>query len=200
MSTLLPALRQATQKLHSRLEHRMNLFGREHSRPDYERLLRAFWGFYQPLEARLGAVQGLRERVPDLDLRLAKTAWLETDLLALGLATTDLESLPRCSALPDLPDEPSALGCLYVIEGSTLGGQIIGPHFRRTLGMEPSEGGRFFAGYGPETATLWRAFGEFCAGFTVGPEAIRAACGTFETLEAWLEQSGLLREVPPPRK
>ena len=52
--------------------------------------------------------------------------------------------------LPDLQGVQEALGCLYVVEGSTLGGQVIARHLRQTLGVDPRCGGSFFARTRPE--------------------------------------------------
>jgi heme oxygenase len=50
-------------------------------------------------------------------------------------------------------------GVLYVIEGSTLGGQIIVRHLERNLGLTRESGARFFHGYGADTEAHWQ---EFC--------------------------------------
>ena len=48
----------------------------------------------------------------------------------------------------------------YVLEGSTLGSQLLAAHFERLLAVRPHEGGTFFSGYGAATGSMWRAFRE----------------------------------------
>ena len=49
-----------------------------------------------------------------------------------------------------------AVGCLYVLEGSTLGGQIILRRAAERLGIDADTGAGFFHGYGAQTGAMWR--------------------------------------------
>lgn len=51
-----------------------------------------------------------------------------------------------------------ALGYMYVIEGSTLGGRVLLKHLAPKLAVDEKAGAAFFAGYGKETAAEWKAF------------------------------------------
>lgn len=53
---------------------------------------------------------------------------------------------------------PFALGILYVIEGSTLGGKVIYKHLQKTLGLNEESGAAYFYGYGDHTGELWKNF------------------------------------------
>ncbi len=53
-----------------------------------------------------------------------------------------------------------AMGILYVIEGSSLGGRVILKHIQKTLNIEQATGAAFFAGYGDRTGILWKEFME----------------------------------------
>lgn len=53
---------------------------------------------------------------------------------------------------------PFALGILYVIEGSTLGGKVIYKHIQKTLGLNEKSGAAYFYGYGEKTGELWKNF------------------------------------------
>lgn len=76
-----------------------------------------------------------------------------------------------------LPNAPSAFGSLYVIEGSTLGGQVLLPALQRLHGLDAGDGAAYFHGFGADTAGLWRDF-RAVAMREVGtePPAIAAAC------------------------
>jgi hypothetical protein len=47
---------------------------------------------------------------------------------------------------------------LYVIEGSALGGRVIAPKLKRTLGLAQGRGASFFHGFGGETGVMWNNF------------------------------------------
>ena len=72
-----------------------------------------------------------------------------------------------------------------MLEGSTLGGQIVARHLREQLGMTAQSGGSFFAGRGDAIVPMWRqlkaalsAYGE-ARSAAVEP-AVAAARETFE--------------------
>jgi heme oxygenase len=78
---------------------------------------------------------------------------------------------------------------MYVLEGATLGGQILLPHVRPLL--EGNGGGaRFFASYGDRVGAMWLAFHDRLETLDRS-ELARAvvttsACLTFESLDRWL--------------
>jgi heme oxygenase len=84
-----------------------------------------------------------------------------------------------------------AFGCLYVVEGSTLGGQIISRQVTRNLGLSPDNNGcRFFCCYGENTGTMWRRFGESLETFLTAnpdtrPQIVASALSTFECFQGW---------------
>jgi len=184
---ILQQLRTETQALHSALEARIPLLDATFSRADYRRLLGRFYGYYVPLEARLAGWSQGREM--DYAERV-KVPELERDLLALGETAAGIGQLPRCTALPALATEAERLGCLYVVEGSTLGGQIITRHLQKSLGLSPENGVAFFHGHGAATGARWKAFGgllEAAAARLEDDEAIIASANeTFRTLDGWL--------------
>ena len=105
------------------------------------------------------------------------------DLGALGAVPTDDE--PR---LEPVTGTDEALGRLYVLEGSTLGGSFIDRH----LGTLPALGGirlRAFSPYGAETGAMWHAFRRATRDRVArggDPEAmLAAATGTFRSLAQW---------------
>lgn len=85
------------------------------------------------------------------------------------------------------------LGCLYVIEGATLGGRVITRHLQNQLGTTPDSGGAFFDGYGAETGSRWKAFctmlsqyADHSADEDRQAAIVAGANRTFETLTHWL--------------
>lgn len=138
-------LRFETRYEHEAVEKVLDLMGSTHTVGDYRQRLKQFYGFYGAMEAALQA----RCATPQLALlspRLNKTLLLRQDLLYLGVAT---ETLPLFSKLPPIQTQPQVLGCLYVMEGATLGGRHIIQHVQATFGITTAYGRQFFWGLRP---------------------------------------------------
>ncbi|MDB5883846.1 MAG: biliverdin-producing heme oxygenase [Polaromonas sp.] len=153
----------------------------------YQQFLHRFLGYYEPLEAKMLALPYWDTLGFDYAERY-KTPRLLQDLRVLGETPESIEALARCPSLPTLTTQSQLLGCLYVIEGATLGGQIITRHLLANLGLRPSTGTSFFDGYGGQTGSRWKAF---CAmlsasGTESHDEIVASANQTFETLGNWL--------------
>ncbi|MFC4454156.1 biliverdin-producing heme oxygenase [Deinococcus sonorensis] len=151
---MLPLLKAHTQDLHQRVEQLLAIMADPLPAELYHQQLRQLYRLYNPLEARLSALP-----LPDAlgwPGRL-KAPLLEQDLSVLRLSVPD--PLPA-AALPELPSVAHALGCLYVLEGSTLGGQLIGRHLSRQLQLTAEHGAAFFNSYGVRVGPMWKAFGQ----------------------------------------
>jgi heme oxygenase len=81
----------------------------------HRRFLARMYGFHAPLERRLRLRTDLVQVLPDLVQR-QRADRIAHDLIALGVPPEDVDELPRCHDLPDLPDVAAALGCVYIIE------------------------------------------------------------------------------------
>lgn len=144
-------LKSETQALHEATEARMPVMDPALTREAYAGLLAQLYALVAPLETRLLALD-----LPaslSLEDRL-KTPALRRDLAALGAAIPP----ERADGLP--ASVPEGLGSLYVLEGGTLGGQIISRHLGPRLGLEAGAGLAYFSGYGPQTGPMWKRFGE----------------------------------------
>ena len=64
----------------------------------------------------------------------------------------------RMSELPSIRSHQHALGALYVIEGSTLGGKIISKMISHQIPSTDGHGLTFFNSYGDDTITMWERF------------------------------------------
>jgi heme oxygenase len=136
-------LRAATDRHHRRLETRVDAVARLSDpllRPD---LIRRYAALHLPADDALGP--HLRH-VPGLDFRGRS----RVPLLA-GLAGEH--------ALPPFPaprNRAVALGMLYVLEGSTLGGRLILATLAERGVVDPKLA--FLDPYGAQTGTRWRGF------------------------------------------
>lgn len=180
--TLLAYLRAATRPAHEAMEVALGLMDDGLEIVAYTRLLERFYGFWYGWQPRMAlllqdeALLGPRRR-----LHL-----LAADLAALGLSPAAVRALPRCS--PPLRDASEALGSLYVMEGSTLGGRAITRHVSNRLGLDGATGCAYFAGYGAATTPMWRSFLlRLEAADTLDAGRIAAgASATFDCLGHWL--------------
>ena len=189
MSALLQRLRDETRSIHERLERDLGLTERPLDLAGYRRLLSRFYGFHRSWEPAVAAALG-DEAFTAPRRRLCL---LERDLVHLGLGRDEIELLPACPDLPPLRTVPDAMGSLYVMEGSTLGGRVIAPHLERTLGLDANRGCAYFISYGDAVPQMWREFRARLAAAS-GPGSddavVTSATRTFERLHAWLVRGG----------
>jgi heme oxygenase len=59
-------------------------------------------------------------------------------------------------ALTEIRDAAGLLGAMYVMEGSTLGGQLIARHVERVLKLTAGQGSAYFRGHKEQTGKLWK--------------------------------------------
>lgn len=190
---LLDALRSATRPLHDQLEQSLDIQRRLNSFSDYQNLLRRFYGFYEPLERRLARVAGY-ETIPFDPRPRFKAQKLHADLMALGLSNEEITAIPQCDQLPNVDGPAQAMGCWYVLEGATLGGQMIRRHLESRLGLDVNSGGNFFYSYGREVGPMWNAFCILLNQSAFPPSdelrAVTSAVETFGSFGDWLKDLG----------
>lgn len=190
--SILERLRYETWHLHQALENDLPVMRPALQWADYRRLLARFYGFYMPVEEVLARVPDLGSTLPDWPQR-RKIDSLAKDLRALGATPQEIAELPLCVHLPAISGVEEALGTLYVLEGSTLGGQIIGRHLQATLHIGPDNGASFFRSYRDRVAPMWKTFQEVLRSREpAGHERmINAAGHTFESIHRWLKEDAI---------
>jgi heme oxygenase len=189
-SPLRQQLKRETADLHRRLEIDLGLLESGLSLDHYRRVLEFFFGFYAPIEA---ALAGVASAGPPLGLPLrARAALIESDLLSLGLSQREITGLPRCADLPRLSCAEEVAGCLYVVEGACLGGQVIAPALRERLGVAKGSGASFFIGDGEGTRARWSLFLAWLEGLvragSATAEIVVSARETFLAFARWVER------------
>lgn len=186
-SPLLAHLRRDTSAQHEAVEtNRFNqhLASGTATAADAAWFLGKLYGFVAPLEARLAELASQLDPAWELPARRRAHLILPDlhDLLGPAAAPP-----PLAAALPPLTTLAEALGVLYVLEGSTLGGQVIA----RQLAKAGIVGGqRYFTAYGPLTGPRWQTTCRLLAeAATPENEAaiVAAATRTFHDLGQWLE-------------
>jgi heme oxygenase len=152
---ILAKLKEATREQHEGLENTVNVMDQMFSPADYKKLLCKFYRFYSAIEPRIDRLD-LSASGYDFNER-RKLPKLEADLKSLGIFE-EAKELPRWEGLPALENNAQAFGSLYVMEGATLGGQLINRHLKEHLGISAENGGAFFNGYGARTGPMWKEF------------------------------------------
>ena len=149
-------LRMRTAPAHALVEARLGLPAAIRTVDDYAALLARFLGIYRPLERLLTAFpdwSGSGIALP----RRGHAECLASDLATLGVDPGAQRLAPH-RLLPDLSTFPHAVGALYVLEGATLGGQLILRDLQPRLGFAIAGATDFFGGRGELTGSLWRDF------------------------------------------
>ncbi len=159
--SILDKVKQETKLLHQGMHQHplmLNLLSHTSSLELYQCLLCAYYDLYRRIEAQLVAsIQRLNIEF-DYASR-TKLPWLEQDLIFFGINPTRTPTLDL--ALSNINDLSEFIAILYVIEGSTQGGQVLAKQLQSRLGIGPESGGRFFSAYGESTAPMWENFKQF---------------------------------------
>ena len=182
-------LKRGTASVHRQLEAQLGLLEPDLTLQRYRRVLQAFLGFYAPVEAGLASLAVV---APPLGVPLrARSKLLAGDLLSLGMSPRELADLPRCAELPRLSCLEDFAGCLYVLEGACLGGQVIAPRLHQRLGVAQGKGASFFIGDAGDTSARWLLILSWLEGlFHTGArteEIVASARATFCTFARWVE-------------
>ncbi len=121
------------------------------SNEDYARLLKYFYSYFNNVEKAIAPFV-TEELLPDYKER-RNSSHIKKDIETLG---GTIDELPQAS-VPEIKNHLHALGALYVMEGSIMGGKIIVQMLAKG-GI--TEGVSFFSGYGEETPAKWSVFTE----------------------------------------
>lgn len=188
---ILSLLKRETRPAHDRIEQNprlARLLATDLERDEYRMLLGRLYGYHRPLEARLAARPEWEAIGFCFDER-RRAGLLRRDLVSLGMTEAEIDALPDCPDLPDAGTFPRALGCLYVLEGSTLGGRIIARHLTQSLGLGAHDGAAFYQGHGDRTGPMWKTFGALLTEVARPPDfeaVVAAADETFTSMDRWL--------------
>lgn len=163
-------LRVATATLHRATEAAFDAGDRLATMAGYVDLLDRLWSLHAGVE------DALRSHGGDLP-GLALEALRRSPLLALDIETLAGRPprLPPSGLAYASPE--AALGGIYVVEGSILGGRVLMRRAERSLGVSATQGGRFLAGDGAATGARWRAFLAVLAALPAAGAAADAAEG-----------------------
>ena len=184
-------LKEATEKIHSEIEESTRLLSPTLSLTEYQTYLAKLYGFYTQIECQCDFFQYEFERVKLNLLERKKMSLLEQDLIECKITPT---SIPLCIYNPSLKTFADCLGCLYVLEGSTLGSQFVLSHLKRRFHPECRQWSfHYLDCYGIHTREMWNKFLQSLNYYSqLHPQEddiiIDSAIQTFTNLGLWLKR------------
>lgn len=154
---IMPLLKEKTKQAHENVEanaYSPNIMDGSLNKQQYTELIIANYIFNTGVETT--AYYALRRSGYDAAFALndrIKTPALMADLQALGIDPITIETkLPAINTVED------ALGYLYVAEGSTLGGAVIGRALAKNENLKDLTEFNFYGCYGELTGERWKNF------------------------------------------
>jgi heme oxygenase (biliverdin-IX-beta and delta-forming) len=168
-------IKEATHIAHQQLEKKVVLRLKAiRSNADYAALLKYFYAYFNALENAITPYV-TADVLPNITQR-RDTSYLKNYIEELG---SDVNDLPQVT-LPAINNVVDAMGALYVMEGSIMGGPYIVQMLQKG-GID--KGVSFFSGYGQNTGQMWDVFtaalNSVAATETEETAAIEAANQTF---------------------
>lgn len=143
-------IKAATKEAHQKLEKTVVLRLKDiRSETDYAEVLKCFYTYFNAVERAI-APYITTSVLPDYAQR-RNSSYIKKDIEDLGSSVADL-LVPK---VPHIKNTVTALGALYVLEGSIMGGPYIVEMLKK-YGMDKGFG--FFSGYGDDTGRMWGAF------------------------------------------
>ncbi len=181
-------LRSETKSVHQALEKALiPSIKQANSREAYAGILKIFYGYFKGIESQLDA-QLSGHVVPAYNKR-RKSKLILDDLESMEMSS----EFAMANDLPVLSTIPRALGAMYVLEGSTLGGRVITKMLQQTLQFGDTKHLQFFSGYGDQTEMMWGSFLETLISHATDEhtqnEIVNSATETFVKFKTWIEQN-----------
>jgi heme oxygenase len=182
-------LRRETETDHRAVEGALPLMHGELDTTQYVECLRQMYGIVTAWEER--AVEVAPDWMQTMLVSRQRKGMLELDLAWFGVTERD----NRRPDLPKMNNLPGLLGTMYVMEGSTLGGQLIAKHVETALHLSDGQGNAYFHGHGDRTGPMWKEFCQMLKNRVSEDgtaEVVTAAKAMFTTFGAWMREKSAM--------
>jgi len=183
-------LRQQTAESHQKLEDNYlskAILNASVTQAEYQNYLAGLYGLTIACEDQV--FPSVKQVVPQIEKRY-KSGKIIEDLSFTGYSDLKIDELPYYEYTFSTVAE--ALGIMYVLEGSSLGGRILYKHINQHLGLDSENGAAYFWGYGTETGPMWKSFissvAQYVAENNAGQQIIDSAIKTFNITDTWLSK------------
>ncbi|AYN68248.1 hypothetical protein D1013_13110 [Euzebyella marina] len=182
--TILDTIKKETKSHHQQVETVLvSELKSLKTKDDYAGLLARLYSFYKPIEDEVHRTIDA-EIITDISKR-EHTSRIVEDLQLLE----HREETPLPEPQLTMKSLSYALGVLYVMEGSTMGGQIISKMIHKNVDMNGADAVNYFSSYGDDTHKMWAKFKIQVIKIesTLNhKEVISGAEDTFNQLRQWL--------------
>jgi heme oxygenase len=183
-ATLQEELKSSTTKSHQALEKKMlKVIKGIKSKGDYVKFLKLMYGFHAAMEKEL------ERYMPYIQVGNRRLAYrLLNDIKQFE----PVKKVEMCRELPAIDSLASALGAMYVLEGSVMGAPHIVNMITSQLKLHDSSSLTFFTGQGEDMTASWKIFlTNFNRDFEDDERRaiIRSATTTFEMFSHWIEEN-----------
>lgn len=156
MANVRERLKAGTLDLHQQAErHLAPLMRPGLDEATYAGILERFHDFYQTFESEMANRRDSSAAAAFYEGKAKRTERLRADLRAFGREVSGV-SVPLEFMAHE--SDASLWGMVYVVQGSSLGGQVISAAVRKSLNRADGRGFSFFEGDGAETGANWRRF------------------------------------------
>jgi heme oxygenase len=181
---LFQQLYMATQPAHQALERSLNLLQKPISARRIERVLKKFLGFHRGWEPDFARSRTFAPVMLDR----GRARFAAADLQALGVAREEIARVPVCQAAARLHrSDAITMGSVYVMEGSTLGGEVIARALRAEPWL-PAQGLQYFSPPDRQARSDWialKAWAEAHFPPARWDEVAQGARETFTLMTTW---------------
>jgi heme oxygenase len=196
-------LKETTRPQHDAIEANSsleNVTSKDLSKEHYIDILKKFYGFHKSVEKVMEQFPEWAAVNEDFGFDITarrKFNDLVTDLKYLGVSDEEIQALPVVADFPDCMPEMKTfghvLGCVYVLEGSTLGGSIISRHLNESLGVDAENGAKYYNSYGGAIGKMWKQTKAMLDGYAEknphhADDMVEAAQQVFARLDAWMKR------------
>ncbi|MBC7457788.1 MAG: biliverdin-producing heme oxygenase [Bdellovibrionaceae bacterium] len=181
-------LKEATHDVHKEIELCIPVLRPDLQIDELRSHLRRVFGFYQPLENKISIF--IDQHGDEFEMkRRYKSSLLVNDLIGWGDSRESIHSIHTHSELNDISSLTDLVATLYVLEGSTLGNQIICRALSKNLNVSAFQMS-FYEGYGADTYSRWRSFKAQAETHTESLDidlAIKKSREIFQQFTIWLK-------------
>lgn len=185
---ILAELKAQTWPIHQELEKislLKKIMKEEINLQEYKKLLCIFYGFIYPYENNIKLTH------TNLLINREKSPLLRADLATVE--QLNMEELQFCKVTRSFTTEAEIYGYLYVMEGATLGGQVISQALKTNPKLSPFISTHYFNAYDKKTKRFWSDFSldlyEKNVTTQQKNQVISTATETFTALFQWISRN-----------
>lgn len=147
-------LKEHTKVNHQQLEIKLLTILRSiRTQFEYGKLLSLFYSFFKSLEL---SIQKYLD--PEDLITYSRRRKVQALVVDLNFVSQAIPPLAETDFLPQINDRFEALGALYVLEGSTLGGNAICGMLKKSMDTPNVDAMTFFTGHAGDTLNNWKEF------------------------------------------